>query len=305
MDGADDMRWLGLAASDVIEGLWKSECARPLVSVAESTRMDVADFEEKSVDVLALLLQVGLLTLDTASLGSTSAGGGAVAAAASPTDVLRPCLVPNQYARMSLLVMMGRALPRAKTVERASAIAASLRMLDAPRFEAETTVFLLALPYLMIKRGGTDREATFHAALWALLLCSVSRDVATIGAEVAVQGGRADIVISFTHEPVVWVFEVGLAADARRVKQEATQKLVQAERYAVAYAVEGVEVVCVSVIVNNKVRTASAAAASTSDDTYAVSMLWKRVHSAASRGPLTTLPSASLPPSRQGLSPPS
>lgn len=52
--------WLGLNPYDVVDGLWKQDSAAPRVRLSTVNAIDIADIEARTVNVQAMLLQVGL-----------------------------------------------------------------------------------------------------------------------------------------------------------------------------------------------------------------------------------------------------
>ena len=291
MEGSSSFSWLGVPTSEVVELLLQRITDSGDLSV-EAINIDIADLQAQRVDAMALLYQVGLLTLTPGSpagseipddFGSIIAGsyaGTEVATAPSATSgdadsapshsaavgLLLRCCVPNEYARQSLRTLLaGRLTPvHASLSERVVDFISSLRHLDAAAFEAAAGSLLRAVPYLTVKAAsGPDREAPFHTALWAVLFMSVPRSVAFITAEAPVQGGRADIVIFFTQKPVVWVLELGTGAGKRlsTAASSVKRKREQARRYAAAFASSSIEVVCCGIVLH-KVTAASSLSAS-------------------------------------------
>jgi hypothetical protein len=299
LEGSSGTNWLGLHPGHIVDGQQAAE--RPIVSVDAVNRLDIADIEGQSVDVQAMLLQLGLLTLypqlplpvmASSAVHTSRADGAESVSAALPRALIQGkvlCQVPNEYARRSMQNMASKALAGMKLGSYVPALLKAMSGYHACEFESVIKAVLQELPYSLLKaKEGPDREAPFHAALWAFLRCCVPVQVASTAAEVAVQGGRADMVLRFTSKPVVWVLELGVSsAEIEVVQREGEKKLAQARRYAAAYDIEGAEVVCCSIIVS-KVQAASVA---TGAPEYATKFLWRRVQP-GNGDPRTILPSS-------------
>jgi hypothetical protein len=269
LDGASGINWLGLGPASVLEKLWQRVANQPRVSLDAVQRIDIADLEAKTVDVQAMLLQVGLLTLHSEK--HQAAGSGQQRLLRGSQSLL--CQVPNEYARVSLRAMAQTALGGMQLSPYVPALVRALQRLDADEFGAVVKSFLQGLPHFLVKKGvGPGYEAPFHAALWAFLHSCVPTQVAVTVPEAADARGRADILIRFPHAPVVWVMELGVGSDTD------AKKLAQAQRYAKAHAVgDSVEVVCCAISVSK----ADLPAASVSDRsggaaTHVAKLIWDR-----------------------------
>lgn len=295
--------WLGLKAHELVNELWQQDTVQPRMAPAHN--IDMADFANKSVNVRALLAQIGLLTLqpDAALPDANSAGGmndAALGAGKGKNTGTGSLLyqVPNEYARLSLQAMMSTALPGVQLGTHVPTLIDSLKRFDAREFEAVVKTVLQALPYGLLAKAKPETprsEAPFHAALWALLHCCVPVNVASVlvttATEEDVQSGRANIVIKFARQPVVWILELGFDSAAAVPRDDSAATLEQARTYAAAYSVKGVEVVCCAVNVS---KVPAASTGDTAAPVYAAELCWEVVqHSGNNDGPWTKgLPSA-------------
>ena len=167
-------------------------------ALTELASFDVADLEARSVRVVPLLLQTGLLSL----------------VAGTPAQ----CRAPNEYARRSLqrLVAKVLSLPPAKILP----LTAALRARDRAAFAAMAHLLVAKTPRTIMKQApdGVDenlvRESAYHSLLFGALIAAAPSGV-DVYVEVSVNVGVADIVVKFAGEqPVVWILE-GASSVAR------------------------------------------------------------------------------------------
>ena len=244
MEGVSGTNWLGLLPEEVVAGMARDLSDGRTWSLDRISKVDIADLERRRVDVKSLLLQTGLLTLSRPRGDSK----GAVY-----------CEVPNEYARQSLNTMLESVLGE-EIRGLSSELATALEERD-PKAFTSTLRLLGLLPYGLKGRGPSKRqglsaeeegnpleawarrEGLFHAALWAMLYVSVPPSLAFVTSEHQIWSGRADLVLSFTRDPLeVWVIEVGV--DARVDK-----KLEHAQGYAQNFLGK---VLCCAIVVNSK-----------------------------------------------------
>jgi hypothetical protein len=212
MEGASGTNWLGLTPADVTQGVVAQVLEIPVVSV-DQVNVNLADLRARRVNVRALLLQTGLLTLSPRK--APSAGEAA----------LLECVVPNQYARQSLVAMLGSAWPRLAAPEEASDLVRAVRERDRQRFQDILSGVIDNIPEVIFKKPAPEdasveakqvvREAPYHVAVWLPLFLWLPRDVAHVGVEYPVRGGRPDVVVELLPllpdvQEEVWVIEVGV-----------------------------------------------------------------------------------------------
>ena len=205
---------------------------------ADTTQVNIADLESRSVHVVPLLLQTGLLSF----------------VEGQPQQ----CRPPNEYARLSLQSMLKEALAASPAALHGFFDALSER--DAAAFEAATSLIFEKLPRTLFKRTvagerASLRESVYHGALGTALLICAPPGV-TVEQQAATHRGLADIVVKFsgdaTHPPAVWVLEVGIGGAC-----DAAAKVLQLQAYARAVDSQA-DVHCCAILIANVPPASSA-----------------------------------------------
>ena len=231
---ASGTNWLGLAPRAVVAGLVEELGAG--VS-ADSTHVDIVDLEARSVQVVPLLLQTGLLSF----------------AEGQPQQ----CRPPNEYARRSLKSMLKKALAASPVT--LDGFSDALGKRDVAAFEAATSLIFEMLPRTLFKRTVQGervslRESAYHAALGAALLTCAPPGVDV--ELVATHRGLADIVVKFSGDanrpPAEWVLEVGIGG-----AKDAAAKALQLQAYAKAVDPR-VDLRCCAILIANVPPASSA-----------------------------------------------
>ena len=251
LEGASSHLWLGVPSSSLLLGL-----AAGLKAVAADTLVDIADLEEKNVNVVPLLLQTGLLTLVH---GSAAAQGGQAVGVVGGEGAAAPVLVaaPNEYARRTIRKAVAKMVAADAGVLSAiaSRLVSALQRRDHASFQAQLHEALSCISGRTTGKAAAPdfpREAPYHTFLHGLLLGAVPQDVATLMAEAPSAQGDADLVLLLepttgqVHPSAVWILELGLGS-------KTGAKVEQAKRYAARYAASQDVMVC-AVLVDKEQR---------------------------------------------------
>ena len=103
---ASGTNWLGLTPGETLAE-FSAKLQDPVdVVYLDKSRLDFANVEDKTLKVIPLLLQTGLLTFKPAP----------------PGTLMLSCVLPNEYARRSVQRMIETAVPTLKMSELAAAL---------------------------------------------------------------------------------------------------------------------------------------------------------------------------------------
>jgi len=303
LEGSASTGWLGLPPMTILDSL-KEEERVPLVQ-NEVKKLAITDWRNRRLHALPLLMQVGLLTLvpqpATAAVPPLSAAAAAAAATVPPpsaaavaatvplpgTATLPPrvatatpfadtpapgsqlFVVPNQYARMTLLQMAMANVHGVVFDAWWAQVTTSLHTRNTAEFSAACGTLLQGVSYDVASANpGTGKGATaeqvaeavankeaaagesvFQGVLYAMLRAASGATGIAYSCEHSVQAGRADAVIMFRNPDTTWIIEVGLGKDSETMGN----KVRQGKDYAGAFA--GDVLVCALIV--TKSRSAS------------------------------------------------
>ena len=245
---ASGTNWLGLTPGETLAE-FSAKLQDPVdVVYLDKSRLDFANVEDKTLKVIPLLLQTGLLTFKPAP----------------PGTLMLSCVLPNEYARRSVQRMIETAVPTLKMSE----LAAALLARSPAAFNAAARQILERAPNTVMKAGSTRELLDQPLGVFGAMYCALPCADATVSAEYSTQRGKLDILVEFHRKPeAMWIVEVGIEGNTKG--DAADTKLQQAQQYAKAFP--HTNLYCCAVLASARPQ-----AASTGVDGAIATFAWSR-----------------------------